>query len=227
MCHITHVSCHTHEDELRHRLQCIGWCVCGVTHVIQKYKYMNESCRTYKCVISHTWEWVTSQMAMDYLMSVRCHTCMDATWHANEWVMSYIWINKTNITRRFFSTHTHTYIHILTRTRRKHWNMHHEMILCHARTHTHTHKRTRTHAHAHTHTRTCTHIYTQNHGAVLEYRALFLSIRTQCPVFRSNRYVQIHQKPHLSIRIALSFDQNAINPYRADSQQMVGFDSVE
>ena len=105
--------------------------------------------------------------------------------------------------------------------------MHHEMILCHARTHTHTHKRTRTHTHAHTHTRTRTHIYTQNHGAVLGYRALFLSIRTQGPVFRSNRYVQIHQKPLLSMRIALSVDQNTINPFRANSQQTVGFDSVE
>ena len=168
MRHITHVSCHTHEDELRHRLQCIGWCVCGVTHVIQKYKYMNESCRTYKCVISHTWEWVTSQMAMDYLMSVRCHTCMDATWHANEWVMSYIWINKTNITRRFFSTHTHTYIHIHTYT-----HAHEETTEIYAmrwsfatRAHTRTHTNAHAHIHMHIHTHAHAHTYTHKTTAL-------------------------------------------------------------
>jgi len=78
MCDTTHLA--KVELDLTDPLRRNVHLICHVTH-------MNESCRTYKWVISHIWiSHVTH-------MKVSCHTYEWESCHTYEWVMSHIWMN--------------------------------------------------------------------------------------------------------------------------------------
>jgi len=94
-------SCVWHDSTI-----CVAWLtqVCGMTHPKSKYHIMNESCHTYKWVMSHMNEWrhtckyvTNSDLAPARPTAPLRYQNMNGSCHIYEWVISHVCIR--HITR--------------------------------------------------------------------------------------------------------------------------------